>query len=212
VRFAPSHNRLDDRGAPSVVTRVPAGDERIRHRGDRVAVVERPVAGPDGVAREESARLPPGVRLVVVDADDVLLLPDGPRGPGDPRWRLPGGSVVDSLPAYEALRGSDRSVRDAADEAAPRVLREAVGLDPVRSDHLFVLPAGPDVDAPLYCYLVEQHRAARRGPDEPTDAAWVARDDVRAACLAGRVPEPRSALALLRWLADGDESDTGTDA
>jgi hypothetical protein len=186
------------------VTRVPAGDERVRHRGDRVAVVERPVAGPEGVRREESARLPPGVRLVVADADAVLLLPDGPRGPGAPRWRLPGGPVVDSLPAYEALRGSDRSVRDAADEAAPRLLRDAVGLEPVRSEHLFALPAGPGVDAPLRYYLVEKHRAARRAPDEPTDAAWVDRADVRASCLDGRVPEARSALALLRWLERED--------
>jgi ADP-ribose pyrophosphatase YjhB (NUDIX family) len=186
------------------VTRVPAGDERVRHRGDRVAVVERPVAGPDGVERVVSARLPPGVRLVVADADEVLLLPDGPRGPGAPRWRLPGGPVVDSLPAYEALRGSDRSVRDAAEEAAPRLLRDAVGLEPVRSEHLFALPAGPGVDAPLRYYLVESSRAARRAPDEPTDAAWVGHADVRAACLDGRVPEARSALALLRWLERED--------
>jgi ADP-ribose pyrophosphatase YjhB (NUDIX family) len=180
---------------------VPAGDERVRHRGERVAVVERPMAGPDGVERAEFARRSPGVRLVVHDDGEVLLLPDGPQGPGEPTWRLPGGPVFDSLPAFEAVRHGDGSVRDAADEAAARLLRETVGLDPAEPERLFVLDAGPGVEFDLHCYLVERWRPAPREGD-PSDATWVGRDEVRRACLDGRVPEARAALALVRWLAD----------
>jgi ADP-ribose pyrophosphatase YjhB (NUDIX family) len=178
---------------------VPAGDERVTHRGERVAVVERPMAGRDGVERVEFARRSPGVRLVVAGDDGLLLRPDGPQGPGESTWRLPGGPVFDSLAAFEAVRRGDGSVRDAADEAAARTLRETVGLDPVEPEHLFALAAGPGVEFALHCYLVERWRPAPRAGD-PSDAAWVDRDDARRAALDGRVGGARAALALVRWL------------
>lgn len=183
----------------------PAGDERVRYRGDRIALLDRPVAGPDGVERVETARRSPGVRHLVVDDGALLLLPDGPQGPGDPTWRLPGGPAFDSLPAYEAARDADR-VAEAVGEAASELLASAVGLAPVTTERPFVLSAGPGVDAPLHYVVVSAHRAARRQPAEPAEANWVAFDDARAACLDGRVSEARSALAVVRWLAtdDGD--------
>lgn len=184
--------------------RVPAGDGRVRYRGDRVAVVERPMAGADGVETVESARLSPDVRLVVATDDELLLLPDGPQGPGDSTWRLPGGPVFDSLPAYEAVRHGDREVRDVVDERAPEVLRERVGLEPVTSDHLFVFPAGPGVEFDLHYYAVSRYRPAPRAGD-PSDATWLSREEVRRACLDSRVREGRSAAALLRYLDGADE-------
>lgn len=186
--------------------RVPAGDGRVRYRGDRVAVVERPMAGAEGVETTESARLSPGVRLVVVNDDELLLLPDGPQGPGDPSWRLPGGPVFDSLPAYEAVRHGDHEVRDVVDDRATEVLRVRVGLDPVTSENLFILPAGPGVESDLHYYAVSRYRPAKRAGD-PSDATWLSRDQVRLACLDGRVREGRSAAALLRYLNRADEED-----
>ncbi|MFB6167483.1 MAG: hypothetical protein ABEJ43_01395 [Haloferacaceae archaeon] len=184
--------------------RAPAGDERVRYRGDRVAVVERPMAGADGVETVESARRSPGVRLVVARDDELLLVPDGPQGPGDPTWRLPGGPVFDSLPAYEAVAHGDRAVRDVVDERAPEVLRAQVGLDPVTSERLFATSAGPGVDFDLHYYAVSRYRPAPRAGD-PSDATWVSRAEARRACLDGRVREGRSGLALLRYL-DGDDA------
>ena len=161
------------------------------------------MAGADGVETVESARLPPGVRLVVARDDELLLLPDGPQGPGEPTWRLPGGPVFDSLPAFDAVAHGDRDVRDVVDERAPEVLRAQVGLDPVTSEHLFALAAASGVEFDLHYYAVSRFRPAPR-EGNPSDATWVAHDEVRRACLDGRVREGRSALALLRHL-DGDE-------
>jgi hypothetical protein len=191
-----------------VTDRVPAGDERVRYRGDRVAVVERPMAGADGVETVEGARLSPGVRFLVDREDELLLVPDGPQGPGGPTWRLPGGPAFDSLPAHEAVAHGDRAVRDAVDERAPAILRERVGLDPVTAEHLFALPAGPGVEFDLHYYAVSRFRPAPREGD-PSDATWVAREAARRACLDGRVREGRSALAILRYL-DGEDG-TGDD-
>lgn len=193
--------------------RVPAGDGRVRYRGDHVGVVERPMAGEDGVETVERARRSPGVRLLVERDDDLLLVPDGPQGPGEPTWRLPGGPVFDSLPAFDVVAYGDRALRGVVDERAPAILREQVGLDPAAAEHLFALPAGPGVEFDLHYYAVSRYRPAPREGD-PADAAWVSRADARRACLDGRVPEGRSALALLRWLdgeegaeSDGDDAD-----
>ena len=186
---------------PAVTDRVPAGDERVRFRGDRVAVVERPMAGADGVERVECARRAPGVRHLVVGDDGLLLVPDGPQGPGEPTWRLPGGPAFDSYPGYAAVRHGDADEGAAVDDAAGRVLRVRVGLEPVEPERLAVLAAGPGVEFDLYYYLVERHRPAPRDGD-PSDATWAALDDARAAALDGRLSEPRSALAVLQWLAD----------
>lgn len=190
--------------------RVPAGDGRVRYRGDRVGVVERPMAGADGVETVESARLSPGVRLVVESDGELLLLPDGPQGPGEPTWRLPGGPVFDALPAFDAVAYGDRDVRAVVDERAPEILRAQVGLDPVTSEHLFALAAASGVEFDLHYYAVSRFRPAPREGD-PSDATWLSRSEVRRACLDGRVREGRSALALLRYLdgedGEGDESD-----
>jgi len=211
VPVTPDRNRFPRREPRSSVTdRVPAGDERVRYRGDCVGVVERPMAGADGVETVENARLSPGVRVVVARDDELLLVPDGPQGPGEPTWRPPGGPVFDSLPAFDAVAYGDRAVRDVVDERAPAILRAQVGLDPVTSEHLFVLPAGSGVEFDLHYYAVSRFRPASREGD-PSDATWVTREEARRACLDGRVSEGRSALAILRYLdredEDGDEPD-----
>jgi hypothetical protein len=195
----------------AVTDRVPAGDERVLHRGERVAVVERPMAGADGVERVERARLSPGVRFILTDGDELLLVPDGPQGPGDPTWRVPGGPVFDSLPAYEAIVYSDCPVRDVVDERAPEILRSQVGLDPVTSEHLFALAAASGVESDLHCYAISRYRPAPR-EGAPTDATWVPRDEARRACLGGRMREGRSALALLRYLEGEEDAADTTDA
>jgi ADP-ribose pyrophosphatase YjhB (NUDIX family) len=159
------------------------------------------MAGESGVERVEHARRAPGVRLLVVDGTELLLVPDGPQGPGAPTWRLPGGAAFDSYPAYAAVRHDETDVPGAVDDAADRVLREAVGLEPVDPERRFVLGAGPGVEFDCYYYLVERYRPAPRDGD-PADATWVALDDAREAALDGRIAEGRSALALLRWLAE----------
>lgn len=190
--------------------RVPAGDGRVRYRGDHVGVVERPMAGADGVETVEHARRSPGVRLLVERDDELLLVPDGPQGPGEPTWRLPGGPVFDSLPAFDAVAYGERAVRDVVDDRAPEILGEQVGLVPVTSEHLFVLPAGPGVEFDLHYYAVSRVRPAPREGD-PSDATWMTREEARRACLDGRVSEGRSALALLRYLDGEDEEGDGED-
>lgn len=168
------------------------------------------MAGADGVETVENARLSPGVRLLVARDDELLLVPDGPQGPGEPTWRLPGSPVFDSLPAFDAVAYGERAVRDVVDERAPEILRAQVGLDPVTSEHLFVLPAGPGVELDLHYYAVSRFRPAPREGD-PSDATWVTREEARRACLDGRVSEGRSSLALLRYLDGEDEADSAVD-
>jgi len=154
---------------------------------------------PDGRVFELFRR-PPGVRMIFLDADRVLLTEEYRSEVNGFDLRLPGGKVFDDLESYAQVRRSG-DMADAALHAVQREALEEVGLTVSVAELVTVARAGATVEWDLYYYLVREFSEAPGGPQpeegEQITTKWFGISEVQAAMRAGRMSEWRSVGVLL---------------
>ena len=154
----------------------------------------------------EIARRAPGVRLIVEDEQQNLLLTREYRNELDGwDYRLPGGKVFDTLDEFEAFRASDDDILEAATAKAVAEGREEAGLN-VESLELFTKSTlGATVEWDLYVFAVLQWHALETGQEleageKIVSDNWFTYDQVEKMIMNGEVREERIALTILRWM------------
>jgi ADP-ribose pyrophosphatase len=154
---------------------------------------------PDGRVFELFRR-PPGVRMVFVRDDHVLLTEEHRSEVDGLDLRLPGGKVFDDLKSYAQARQSG-AIEQAALRAVRREALEEVGLIVSEAELVTVARAGATVEWDLFYYVVRDFDTAPDGPQpeegEQITTRWFGAAEVLDIVRAGRVSEWRSVGVLL---------------
>src|ERR1035437_4570891 len=96
-----------------------ASKEEIRYKGKIFEVVSEPVEIDGKTFEFEKVRRSPGVRLIIGDGqDNILLTREFRRELSRFDYRLPGGKVFDSLDEFNNFRQSKGDIIEKAKQAA----------------------------------------------------------------------------------------------
>ncbi len=178
--------------------------ERITHQGQIVEVVQCDVeVAPGKIKTFEKARRAPGTRLIIPTETGILLTKEFRHEIGGYDYRLPGGKVFDSLKEYNGFLSSGQDILGPATAKAKAEAREEAGVITEDLRHFHTSKCGATVEWDLFYFVVDQHQRTDQALEEGEDAevVEVSREEAKRMCLDGRMDEERSALVLLRYLA-----------
>jgi ADP-ribose pyrophosphatase len=179
------------------MARVESSTERQIFSGRLGEIVHQ--TQPDGRVFELFRR-PPGVRMIFIDQDRVLLTEEYRSEVNGFDLRLPGGKVFDDLESFAQARRSG-DLTDAALQAVRREALEEVGLTASGAELVTIAQAGATVEWDLYYYVVREFAEAPDGPQpeegEQIITRWFQAAEVLDAVRAGRMSEWRSVGVLL---------------
>lgn len=178
------------------------GEEKVVYQGKIVEVIRTPMKIGEREVEFESARRSPGVRLLIVNGDKILLTKEHRTELGGYDFRLPGGKVFDALEDYNKAFSDGADLLEHAIEAAKKEAVEEVGLKVNKIEHLHTSHSGATVVWNLYYFLVADFEEVERELEEGEviHPEWKTFEEVRQLCLDGEVREDRSVAVLLRYL------------
>lgn len=155
----------------------------------------------DKVKVFEIARRSPGVRLIIVKNNKMLITKEFRTEHGDYDYRLPGGKVFDTLKEYsEKIKKHEDLMRYATTAAKNECLQET-GLDPIKIDFYQITKAGATVEWDLYYFIITDFKQGSQNLEEGEDITveWKTFDEVRDLCIANKIKEDRTVGVLLRY-------------
>jgi hypothetical protein len=171
-------------------------------KGDFFAIEKHAVKG------WETAVRPPGVRLILHDAEGRILLTEEYRHElARKDYRLPGGKVFDDLDSFLAVRGDDAKLQEAVLCAARLEAKQEAGVDEIRDLSIFHRAiAGASVEWDLYYCAgtvvaqseqeLEEDEAARG-----IDVHFFSPADITRMITGGSIAEERTQAVLHRYLS-----------
>lgn len=176
--------------------------EVITHQGRIVEVVQ---FSPNDKQTFEKARRAPGTRLIIpTGSKEILLTKEHRHEIGGYDFRLPGGKVFDSLTKYNDFLQSGADILGPAAEKAKQEAHEEVGIEVKKLSHFHTSVLGSTMEWDLYYFVIESFEEISQALEDGEDIEVVkcSYDEAKKMCLDGRISEERSALTLLRYLAD----------
>lgn len=178
--------------------------EKITYKGKIVEVVEAEVKRGGIEKTFEFARRSPGVRLIIPKGSAILISKEFRHELGHYDYRLPGGKVFDTLDEYNKALEGGVDLIDAGRKAAIKEGAEEAGIEVKNLSHIHTSVCGATVVWDLYYFVVSEFEQHEQHLEEGEDIAveYIDREEIRRMCLDGRINEERSALVLLRYLAD----------
>ena len=178
--------------------------ERITYKGRIIEVVEKDVVQGEKTKTFEYARRSPGTRLIIPKGDTILITREFRHELQDYDYRLPGGKVFDSLDEYNTALESGVDLAEAAKVAAIKEAREEAGIVASELSLFHTSVCGATVVWDLYYFVVSAYTENEQELEEGEDITFefMSRDAIKEKCLTGLISEERSALVLLRYLAE----------
>ncbi|MEK7083964.1 MAG: NUDIX domain-containing protein, partial [Patescibacteria group bacterium] len=156
-----------------------------------------------GGITHEIVRRSPGVRLIIVDGDRILMTKEFRKEHGVVDYRLPGGKVFDTLAEY-MQKGRIENIMAYTEEAAKNECRQETGLLATSLRHFATSKSGATVEWDLYYFIVDQFEQNPNGQElehgEDITVEWKTRDEVKTLCLDGSIKEDRTVGVLLKYL------------
>jgi 8-oxo-dGTP pyrophosphatase MutT (NUDIX family) len=185
--------------------------EKIVYQGKIIELIERHFERDGKSIVHERARRSPGVRTLVLSADNHVLLTREKRYELDAEdYRLPGGKVFDRLDDYNEFLATHPDSTDMlpkAKAAAVLELKEETGLDIREADleFVYVSPCGSTVDWDLFYFMarVPDTKLGKQllGEGENIIPEWHNVADAKALALDdSKMSEDRSVAFILRVL------------
>lgn len=177
--------------------------ETIHAKGKLFELVH--ITQPDGRIFEV-ARRAPGVRLIIEDENQRILLTKEFRHELNTwDYRLPGGKVFDTLEEYEEFRVDGRDIIGAAEEKAIAEGREEAGIGVDGVEFYKKSTLGATVEWDLFVFYVSKWHHLDKGQmlekGEQIEAdTWFTKNQVEEMILSGAMREERIALVLLQWM------------
>lgn len=160
---------------------------------------------PDGRVFE-LARRAPGVRLIVQNEQDQILLTKEYRQELQSwDYRLPGGKVFDTLEEYEQFRQSGEDILAVVESKAKVEGSEEAGIQVDALDFYKKSTLGANVEWDLFVLTVlkwhklSEGQSLEEGEQIETDN-WFSHREVEEMILSGEMQEERIALILLQWI------------
>jgi 8-oxo-dGTP pyrophosphatase MutT (NUDIX family) len=189
--------------------KVLALNESVAYSGKIGEVIE--TQQPDGRVFERYRR-PPGARIIIVSADNkILVTKEYRQESGKVDLRLPGGKVRDTVESYRELLLSDEDVMTAATETARKEALEETGMVVGELELATIANAGSTVEWDLYYFITSDYTESQDGQQlehgEDIQVTWATIDEIKLAAKEKRMEEWRSVGVLLGVVIPSIEED-----
>lgn len=180
----------------------PAGNEKTVYSGKIFQIVEKPMNVGGDIKYFEIARRAPGVRVLIVHGNQILLTREFRTELDGYDYRLPGGKVFDTLEEYLNALDNNVEIDNLAREAAARECKEETGIVANHLDLFRLTKAGATIEWDLYYYIVNsfEEREQNLEDGEVIHPKWQTFEEAKKLCLTGKMKEDRSAGVLLQFL------------
>ncbi|MCX6823439.1 MAG: NUDIX domain-containing protein [candidate division SR1 bacterium] len=177
-------------------------NEEIVFQGKIIEVVQQTVKIGDKELLREIARRAPGVRLIIIDGNKILLTKEFRRELNAEDYRLPGGKVFDTLVEYNKY---ENNIEQYCLVAAKRECEEETGLIPQDISLYHVSKVGATIERDLYYYVITKFTVHEKGQQletgEHISVEWKTREDVLDIIKQGGMQEDRSVGVFMRFLS-----------
>ncbi len=186
----------------------PVGSAVIRYSGLIFDIIQQDMQIGNKIKIFELARRSPGVRVIIVDGNKMLVTKEYRTEIKGWDFRLPGGKVFDSLEEYRTAADSGKDMEDFARDAAKKEALEETGI--VIDDIKYFATSGtggPTVLWDMYYFVADKFHLSDSGqmlePGENITYEWMNFYDVKKLCLDGSFKEDRTVANILRFLYHG---------
>lgn len=178
-----------------------SGPEKIVYSGKIFQVVEQPMTCDNCDKIFELARRSPGVRLIIIKDNKILITKEFRGEHNTIDYRLPGGKVFDTLSEYQ--ENLDKDLLPFATAAAKKECLEETGLVVKNISHFYTSKAGATVEWDLYYFIVDDFEANPEGQKleegENIEVEWKTFDEVKELCQNGSINEDRTIGVLFKF-------------
>ncbi len=183
----------------------PVGSPEVKYSGNIIEVVHQKMQIGENTKIYEQAIRSPGVRVMIVNGNRMLITKEYRTEIDGWDFRLAGGKVFDSLKEYRTAIESGKDMLDHALDAAKKEVLEETGLvvDKIR---YFATSGtgGPTVRWDLYYFIVDEFHESLDGQmleeGENITFEWMSLDDVKRLCLDGSFKEDRTVANILKFI------------
>jgi len=177
------------------------GQEEIVYKGKIFEIVKQPMRVGEKRMFFEIARRSPGIRLIIVKDDKMLISHEFRTELDAYDYRLPGGKVFDTLDEYN--KHSSKNILPFAVDAAKRECREETGLIAKNVKHFVTAQSGATVIWDLIYFIIDDFEESDNGQEledgEVIDTEWKTFDEVKKLCKDGKISEDRSMGVLFKF-------------
>jgi len=176
--------------------------EKIIYQGKIIEVVEKEISRNGKNQTFESARRSPGVRLIILKDDKILLSKEFRYELNGYDLRLPGGKVYDLLNEYNEAIRNNVDINKIAEKAAIKEASEETGIVVEDISFFHKSVCGATINWDLFYFIVNNFKDGSQNLEEGEDITfdYFTIKDVKEMCLNGLIQEERSALVLLRYI------------
>jgi len=175
-------------------------DEKIVYQGKLFEIVQKDVWW----KVFEIARRAPGIRLLVIDGDKILLTKEWRHEHWTYDYRLPGGKVFDTLEEFNRCLFEWKDMLSFVEAAAKEECEQEAWILAHDLRLLSVSKAGATVEWDLYYFVVEKFNRSPEGQSledgEDISVEWKTKEEVKQLCLDGLIMEDRTVGILLKFL------------
>lgn len=182
----------------------PIGEEVVVHSSRVFEVTNQLYQVGDKEVLFEFAKRAPGVRLLIIDEQKILLSREFRPELGGFDYRLPGGKMFSKYSEYKNARDDEEVLMEAAERAVREECEEEAGLIPQKIEHLYTTSPGATVVWDLFYFLVTEFDKHPDGQHlkeaEVIETEWKTFEEVKNMCLDGSIQEDRTVAVLLRFL------------
>ncbi len=178
--------------------------DKIIFEGKTFEIIERNYRHNNKNFSVEIASRSPGVRIVLVKNNKILLIKEFRFELSDYDYRLPGGKVFDTLKEYKNKIKNKKNVLNFATEAAKKEFLEETGLILKNIKHLCISKAGLTVEWDLYYFVASDFKKNTTGQKlkkgEIIYSECKTFDEVTNLCINNEIREDRTIGILLKFL------------
>ncbi len=182
------------------------GPKEIVYKGTIFEVIKQPMKIDGKKMIFEIARRSPGVRLIIVKENQLLITKEFRSELNRYDYRLPGGKVFDTLDEYGLHRSQD--MVSFALEAAKRECKEETGLIAKSIRHFTTTYAGATIVWDLFYFIVDEFENSESGQELETgeiiSAEWKTFEEVKKMCTEGDISEDRTIGVLFRFFSQAN--------
>jgi 8-oxo-dGTP pyrophosphatase MutT (NUDIX family) len=187
---------------------VPNGDEVVVYEGKIFEVVKQSFKAGDKEIVFETARRPPGTRIIIIKDRRILLTKEFRTEHNDYDYRLPGGKVFNTLEEYRKALKDKNDILPFAIGAAKKECLEETGIVANNLKYFQTAKAGATVEWDLLYFVVKDFKENKKQKLETGEVIfpeWKTFEEVKELCLKNKIREDRTVGVLLKFLLINDK-------
>ncbi|MDP7115784.1 MAG: NUDIX hydrolase [Candidatus Woesearchaeota archaeon] len=176
--------------------------KKIVFEGKIFQVVQENLKHKDHIIALEYVTRAPGVRVIVVKDDKILLNEEIRHHPEGLDYRLPGGKVFDLLSEFKQALDDGADMKKAAEAAGVREVEEETGMIVSDLQYLHTNHGGATVRTDIFYFSTTnlEEGDQKLEPGEEIKPVWKNFEEVKELCFNGGIKEDMTVAVLFRFL------------